>query len=329
MNNAAVRRRFGDWRLRLLFLAFVLLGLTLARPTIPLPQNFFRYVLVFDVTQSMNVEDAGDADSPDDRLSHAKRAVRSALRALPCGSEAGLGLFTGHRSFLLFAPVEVCRHDEEINVMLERLDWRMGWAAKSEVAKGLHSGLRVAKGLGENTVLVFLTDGHEAPPINERFRPAFDGLPGETRGVLAGVGGRRPVPIPRYDASGRQQGYWAADEVMQVDPFSLGRPSSVENESMSGVDRAELVQRVLKGKEHLSSLREAYLQRLADELKLRYHRLESAKSLTKLLLKPEFAVRRVADTDLRWVSATLALLALVSTYLAPISGRRNSRMEKT
>ncbi len=327
MNNTLLTR-FGDWRTRALLLALVLLGLTLARPTIPLPQNFFRYVLVFDVTQSMNVRDVGEAGSAEVRLYYARRAARSALRALPCGSEVGLGIFTGHRSFLLFSPVEVCRHHEEIDSMLERLDWRMGWAAKSEVAKGLHSGLRITKGLGKDTVLVFFTDGHEAPPINEQFRPAFDGLPGEVRGVLAGVGGQRPVPIPKYDTSGRQLGYWAAGDVMQVDPFSLGRPGSVENESMVGVDRAELVQRVLAGKEHFSSLREAYLQRLAGELKLRYHRLESRKRLTKLLLNPEFALRRMVDTDLRWVSGTLALLALVSTYLVPISGRKTSRMKK-
>lgn len=322
-------RRFSDGRVRLLLLTFVFLGLTLAQPTISLPQNFFRYVLVFDLTQSMNVTDTGDPRSPDVRLSHAKRAARSALRKLPCGSTAGLGIFTGHRSFLLFSPVEVCQHHEEINAMLERLDWRMGWAAKSEVAKGLHSGLRITKGLGKDTVLVFFTDGHEAPPINEQFRPAFDGLPGEVRGVLAGVGGQRPEPIPKYDISGRQLGYWAAGDVMQVDPFSLGRPGSVENESMVGVDRAELVQRVLAGKEHLSSLREAYLKRLADELKLRYHRLESEESLTKLLLKSEFAIRKPADADLRFVTGALALLALVAAYLLPVFGRRKSRIETT
>jgi mxaL protein len=325
---ATAAARFGDWRIRGLLLALLLLALALARPSIPLPQDFFRFVLVFDLTQSMNVEDAGGAGSQANRLSHAKRAARAALRAMPCESSAGLGIFTGHRSFLLFSPVEVCRHWEEIDAMLDRLDWRMGWAAKSEVAKGLYSGLEIAKGLGKDTVLVFFTDGHEAPPINENFRPLYDGLPGEVRGVLVGVGGKRLVPIPKYDTSGRQNGYWAANDVMQVDPFTLGRPGSVENESMSGVDRAELVQRVLRGNEHLSSLREAYLKRLAGELRLRYHRLESERGLRKLLLKSELAVRRVAETDLGWVAASLALLALVCTYLVPSHLRRSPRISK-
>lgn len=326
--TGAAPNRFRDWRVFGLSLAFALLGLSLARPSAPLPQDFFRYVLVFDLTQSMNVEDVGGAGSTASRLSYAKRAARSALRAMPCESSAGLGIFTGHRSFLLFSPVEVCRHWEEIDAMLKRLDWRMGWAAKSEVAKGLYSGLEIAKGLDKDTVLVFFTDGHEAPPINDNFRPVYEGVPGEVRGVLVGVGGKRLVPIPKYDTGGRQHGYWAANEVMQVDPFTLGRPGSVENESMSGVDRAELVQRVLAGNEHLSSLREAYLKRLAGELRLRYHRLESEKGLSNLLLESEFAVRRVAETDLAWISASLALLALVLTYLLPIYPRRSPRVHK-
>ena len=311
-----------DWRVRLLWLALMLLAITLLQPSISLPQSFYRYLLVFDLTQSMNVEDVGDERSPEDRLTHAKGAARLALRSLPCGSKVGLGAFTGHRSLLLFSPVDVCSHDQEINAMIHRLDWRMGWAAKSEVAKGLHSGLHIAKALGEDTVLVFFTDGHEAPPINERFRPVFDGVPGEIRGVVAGVGGRRLVPIPKFDTGGRQQGYWAANEVMQVDPFTIGRPGSVESESMTGVDRTDLVKRVLSGREHLSSLRETYLRRLADELQLRYHRLESEQSLKKVLLNPEFAIRRVADTDLRRMFAALALLALAATYLIPVFQRR-------
>ena len=85
----------------------------------------------------------------------------------------------------------------------------------------------------------------------------------------------------------------------------------------------------LTGKGHLSSLREVYLQRLADELKLRYYRLESTKELASLLLQSEFAIRRVADTDLRWPFGALALLALASTYLAPIPKRRKPRVATT
>jgi mxaL protein len=136
------------------------------------------------------------------------------------------------------------------------------------------------------------------------------------------------VPIPKYDTAGRQHGYWAAGDVMQVDPFTLGRPGSVDHEPVSGVDQAELVQRVLRGKEHLSSLREDYLKRLAGELKLGYHRLRSGRTLTNLLLSPEFAVRRVVDTDLRWLSGTLALLALVSSYLPPSFARRIFRINE-
>jgi hypothetical protein len=82
---------------------------------------------------------------------------------LPCGSEAGLGVFTEYRSFLLLAPVEVCSGYAALLATLERLDWRMGWAGASLVGKGLHCGLELARALEPRPALVLLTDGHEAP----------------------------------------------------------------------------------------------------------------------------------------------------------------------
>lgn len=111
--------------------------------------------------------------------------------------------------------------------MVENLDWRMAWVARSEVAKGLHSALNVAEELGAQTTMVFLTDGHEAPPINPAYAPRFSGVVGEVDGVLAGVGGVVPVPIPKLDERGALTGYWSADEVLQIDVFSMGRRGSV------------------------------------------------------------------------------------------------------
>ena len=63
---------------------------------------------------------------------------------------------------------------------------------------------------------VFVTDGHEAPPLDPRHRPAFDDKPGDVAGLLVGVGGLLPVPIPKSDPMGRPLGFWRADEVMQT-----------------------------------------------------------------------------------------------------------------
>src|SRR5690606_19328918 len=148
----------------------------------------------------MNVADVEDAGVPQGRLTFAKRLVERALARMPCGSRAGLAVFTEHRTFLLFEPIEICNHHLVLSTMLERIDGDMAWAARSEVAKGLFAGIGAIAALRElhgdagptPTRLVFLTDGHEAPPVHPTLRPKFRGHPGEIGGLIAGIGGAVP-----------------------------------------------------------------------------------------------------------------------------------------
>ena len=207
MNPRALLRRHASpsgARLATLAAALALTAAALARPMLPLPSDVFRHLVVFDITQSMNVGDAVPGDHALTRLEHAKTAVLDAATALPCGSELGLGLFTGHRTFLLLAPVEICAHYPDLATAVRSVDWRMAWTARSEIAKGVHSGLRITEALGPQTVLVFLTDGHEAPPLHPELRPGFGAEPGAVRGLLAGVGGPAPLPIPKLDPQGEE-----------------------------------------------------------------------------------------------------------------------------
>lgn len=317
--------RFRDRSLWLLLASIGLLIGALFSPAFDVEQRLFRHLLVFDITQSMNVPDMGDGSAPISRLEFSKQAARKALTALPCGSEVGVGLFAGHRSLLLFAPVEVCAHYEEIGTVVDNIDWRMAWVARSEVAKGLHSALAVTRSLGARTTTVFLTDGHEAPPINPNYPPTFRGVVGEVDGILAGVGGAVPTPIPKLDARGALAGYWGRDEVMQIDVFSMGRRGSVTSESMTGVDETGLESRIANGTEHLSSLREDYLKTLAAGLGLEYRPIATLDGLGDVVSNPSFAFTVATRGDLRSVFATLALICLVAGYLWTPALRRGGR----
>jgi mxaL protein len=88
-------------------------------------------------------------------------------------------VFSEYRTLVLLTPVEVCANFDDLAAVLERIDGTMAWAGASEVAKGLHSGIRAARELGADTRLVFVSDGHEAPPLHPRYLPRFDGRPGE------------------------------------------------------------------------------------------------------------------------------------------------------
>ena len=316
--RALARRRVSrsGARFAMLAAAFALTAAGLAKPTVPLPADVFRHLVVFDITQSMNVPDAMPGDHALTRLEHAKAVVLEAATTLPCGSELGLGLFTGHRTFLLLAPVEVCAGYPDLAAAIRAVDWRMAWTARSEIAKGVHSGLRIAGALGPQTVLVFLTDGHEAPPLHPELRPSYGGEPGTVRGLLAGVGGLIPQPIPKLDPQGGNRGYWSAEDVMQLDELSLGRGTSV-SEGYAEVVSSGTSAGIGPGAEHLSALREAHLRALANGLKLRYRRVESAGDLRSALRHPNFANELESMTDLRpWLAGVAALLAALG-YIVP------------
>lgn len=278
-------------------------------------------IAVLDVTQSMLVADmpvpeAGAEAPPVSRLARSRQLLLQALPSLPCGSRLGLAIFTEYRSLLLLAPMEVCDNYRELKTTLASLESRMAWSGNSEVAKGLYGALKASASLPSRPAVVFFTDGHEAPPVNPRHRPVFDGEPGEVAGLLVGVGGDQALPIPRQDPSGRPIGTWGAGDVLQVDPRSLGRGGSQGGERM--VEEGGTVAPMpgaTPGREHLSALREDYLKLLARESRLGYHRLRTAEALQAALLAPELAHEVDSRRSLRWPAALLALGLLLAMLL--------------
>ena len=309
-----IRRWRGPARQTWLLAAAGLLAAGWLMPTLTWQRPRLHQVVVIDITQSMNVADqalagpdsaepglpplgpgVATAAPPLSRLVAAKRALRHAVDTLPCGSRLGLAVFTEYRSYLLTMPVEVCAHRAELRDTLAGIDGRMAWSGNSEVAKGLHSAIGIARQLPGKPSLVFVTDGHEAPPLNPRHRPQFDDRPGEVAGVIVGVGGPLPTPIPKTDTGGRPLGWWAGNEVLQADPRSQGRGASVSGEllvedgSAQPDPQAAVGLGATPGAEHLSSLRESYLQLLARENGLAYHRLQRTDGLAGALRAPALA----------------------------------------
>jgi mxaL protein len=302
----------------LLGIAALSLAACFLRPGLPLERPQLELIVAIDITQSMNVLDAVPGGQPVSRLAHAKAALERALERMPCGSRLGWAIFTEYRSFLLLAPIEVCEHQRELREAVRRIDQRMAWSGNSEVAKGLNSGLQIAKALDSHPALVFVTDGQEAPPVNARYRPAFTVGRAEVRGLVVGVGGDTPMPIPKVDPSGRPLGEWGPDEVLQIDPRSLGRGGSITGEQMVETDERVVapLPGATPGLEHLSSLREGYLKLLASETGLRYLRLRAATDLAAAFEREGLARPAPARIDLRPLLASLALLCLLWPALA-------------
>jgi mxaL protein len=287
--------------------AALALAVGFLQPAMPWRRAVFEHVVVLDITQSMNVKDMQLDGHAVGRLAFAKQALRRSLLTLPCGSRIGWAVFTEYRSFLLVAPIEVCANLDELRSTLESIDGRMAWVGGSEIAKGLHSALGIAKLLPGTPSLVFITDGHEAPPLNPNFRPSFDDKPGAVPGLLVGVGATTPSPIPKTDAAGRPLGVWGADEVQQRDLRSGTRDV--------GVTAPLPVLGATPGSEHLSSLHEAYLRLLAGDLGLGFHRLDSADALAAALTAAPLARTVAVRADARHALAGLALLMLLARHV--------------
>lgn len=292
-------------------IAALLAAVCLLQPTWPGTARRPDVVIVIDITQSMNVADQAWQGRLLPRIEAVRQTLGAVLNELPCGARLGWAVFTEYRSFLLTVPMEVCANRSDLRAVLARVDGRMAWTGNSEVAKGLNAALRLAGEVEGHPALLFLTDGQEAPPLSASRQPHFDGKPGEVAGAVVGVGGPVPLPIPKTDAAGRALGVWRADEVLQNDPFSRSRGGSVAGEALAGDDTALPGPGATPGREHLSSLRETYLQSLADERGLAYQRLDSPEALLRVLREARFQHEVPVQTDGRVWLATLALALLL------------------
>jgi hypothetical protein len=312
------RPAFRDVRFWLLALALAATLGALFAPPVAQTRNAYELLAYIDITASMNTRDMGSAEAPVSRLDAARDAVTYLVAALPCGSRLGLGVFAERRTFLLFEPIETCGGYAAIDGAVDSIDWRMGWAGDSHVSRGVIDAYAVARDIDAD--LLFLTDGHEAPPLPHNGAPGFEGEPGAIGGLIVGVGGRAKTPIPRFDSDGREQGVWRADEVPQENrsgpppPDAKDRPGYHPRYAPWGAAAAS-------GEEHLTEVKEDNLTRIAREAGLTYVALDAG-PLLPAVIRAARARALTVEADIRWAPASLALALLVAAvFLVPLAER--------
>jgi len=284
---------------RAIALALGLLVVALVMPPVDLPHDAYDYLLVFDISQSMNVEDYQLDAAPVSRLAFAHEAARRVVRNLPCGSRVGWAAFTGYRTIPLLAPVEVCAYYNDLLASLDQIDGRMRWSNASEITKGVYWSVLAAQETklpaDAHPDIVFISDGQEAPLLDPDYPPrVLEDLHNRSiHGWLIGAGADAPSPIPRIDEEGHRQGYWRADEVIQPSAFGDTNAPPIE---------------------HLSGLREPHLRALADQAGFNYARLTGPSSLSETLRDRRYARRRPTPTDLFWVPASIAVVLLAMRF---------------
>ena len=300
-------------------LAALLLLVALWNPSAPRTQQRWMHLAFVDITQSMNTLDmpapGATAVPPggvgDSRLGFTRRALQRTLAELPYGSQLGLGVFSEYRSVLLLTPLEVCANYEELFAVIERIDGRLAWAGASEVWRGVESAMQVASLVQGKPSVVFISDGHEAPPLRGSQRIELELPQHAPPGWIAGVGGDVPMSIPKFDPNGRALGVWQADEVLQSDPASLGRTVGGARQTLVDADGKPIEVLAGSGIEHLSSLREPHLRSLAEGGGLQYLRLRQPGDLSTALRAQSLARLVTSDASWRWLPALLALALML------------------
>ena len=322
MSRAARLRnavRPGDVRALVLAAALLLALAAVFAPRLPSRDGAYDLLAVIDVTGSMNVRDMSRDGRPAARLDVAKAMLRELAADLPCGSRLGLGIFTERRSFLLFEPIDTCANFSALDGAIAALDWRMAWEGDSHVASGLYSAIALAAPLDAD--VLFFTDGQEAPPLSRSGLPPFSGEKGKVRGLIVGVGGPTPAPIPKFDRFGREIGFYGPTDVPQDNRHGLPPEDAEAREGWHprnapwGADAAT-------GEEHLSALRAGHLEALAAATGLAYMPLADAPPLNRALADAARSRPVPGARDTAPVPAGLALLLLVGLFAAPFLTRR-------
>lgn len=312
-----------DWRGWALSAAALLALLAAVMPHLPARGEAFWLIAVVDVTGSMNVRDQETGGAAQSRLSAVKATLRALATELPCGSRLGLGIFTERRSFLLFEPVDTCADFAALDGAIAALDWRMAWEGDSYVARGLYSAIDLAAPLKAD--LIFFTDGQEAPPLPQSGIPPFSGEAGKVGGLIIGVGGPIAVPIPRFDAFGRESGFFGPTDVPQENRHGPP-PENAEARPGWHPRNAPWGAEVAGGEEHLSAVRTDHLQALAARTGLIYLPLQPSAALVPALAQAAHPHAVTRATSIARLPAALALLLVAGVYALPlISSFRQNR----
>ncbi len=261
-------------------------------------------LFVIDITQSMDVVDVELDGEKVSRLTWALDYTKKTLQKMPCGSHVGLAAFSESRSLILINPVELCSSYNDLTQMLSKIHGSMAWALSSEVSKAAFGAIEQAKLMNPSPDVVFITDGHEAPPLNDELYPKYKKKFEGVTGVFVGVGSDELLPIPKHKFDGTPDGFWQQDEVLHEDVYASLRSESEE------------LRNSRPRNEHLSSQKKTHIEGLAKMLK--FDTVSSPNS-TKVIIN---ALENKVDTrnevvNYSWAPwfASLALFLLVLLYL--------------
>lgn len=293
----------------LLYIAAVLFLLSaLIRPDIQLKQEVHNYLLVADVSQSMNAEDEKLNNQTVSRLAYTRQLMKKIVQTSPCGTYFSVGIFASDNVALLITPLEVCTNLDVITDSIDHLEWRMAWKGNSRLSFGVRAAANTFDSLNVPAQMLFFTDGDEAPRVNVTIKQDLSGIQIGKNFVFVGVGGNSKVGVPRFNSANKRVGYWPISDNNNAGAVGVTYADPGQDEPDPSVAAAEYDR-------FLSQLEEEYLIALAGEIKAKYIKGQDAPAFYAFVQKQKPAASFVTAYSVRWLYLSIAILFLLAAYL--------------
>lgn len=292
----------------LLILAISMLALALLKPNINLKQAVHNYLLVADVSQSMNAEDEKLNDKAVSRLDYTRALMKKIVQTSSCGTYFSLGVFASDNVALLITPLEVCKNLDGIIDSIDHLEWRMAWKGNSRLSFGVRAAANTFDSLNVPAQMLFFTDGDEAPRVNVTIKQDLSGIQIGQNFTFVGVGGHEKVGVPRYSSNNKRVGYWPVSDNNNAGAVGVTYADPSQDEPDPPVAYAEY-------DKFLSQLEEDYLKGLAGEINATYIKGVDHPSFYDFVQKQKPAASFVSEYSIRWLYLLLALFFALAAYL--------------
>lgn len=300
--------------------ATLLLVIALFRPTVNLQRDIYSYLLVVDITQSMNTVDMSLDGKPASRVAYTRKLLHDMIAGMPCGTRLGMAFFAGAGVALQYSPIEVCANYDAIQDNIRHLDWRMGWSGNSRLRQGAQSIAHLTRTLREPAQVLFFTDGEEAPRLHAFNTLDLTGFQGGRSWLVIGIGSEKGAPIPKFDENNKLLGYWSA-ESFQMQPGVAQISQENFGTRDSGVALAD-------SDRQLSRLDETYLKKYSAEIGSLYVRGNSMAALQLAIRNLKPARHDIAPTPLDIWLAAFAGLLLLGAFFSRLPAFSTTRLTK-
>ena len=291
-----------------LLVSFILLVLALINPSIPVNQSLYNYILIADISQSMNTEDMKINQKTVSRLDYTKHIMSRLVEDFPCGTKVSIGMFAGVSVSATYSPIEVCENFSNINTTISKLDWRVTWSGNTRIRESVINLARLIRSFPESAQVVYFTDGEEAPKLHVFNTRDLEQFQGGNDWLFVGIGSNEGAPIPKYDNKNQLIGYWSNDS------FALQPGIAQISESNIGVRDNKVASGATD--RYMSKLDSEYLEKLAKEIGGFYVYGQSYRAIRKEMKKQPPAWKAPDQFYLQPILCFLALLFFIARFIS-------------